>query len=65
MTGFYISCPSFHETHETRDGKTLLKDKKSITTVWELAVGAGGGVGGGGPRGGNWDKCHRITTKNV
>ena len=28
-------------------------------------MGAGGGVGGGGPRGGNWDKCHRITTKNV
>ena len=34
------------------------------TTVWELTVGAGKGMGGGGQRGKNWDNCNRITIKN-
>ena len=33
-------------------------------TVWGLTVGPGGGKGGGGQRGKNWDNCNRITIKN-
>ena len=28
--------------------------------MWGLTVGAGGGLGGGGPKGKNWDNCSRI-----
>ena len=33
------------------------------TTVWGIIVGMGGGLGGGGKRGKNWDNCKRITIK--
>ena len=29
--------------------------------MWELTVGMGGGMGGGGQRRKNWDNCNRIT----
>ena len=40
-----------------------MNDPQTWTTVWELTVGAGGGMGGGGQRGENWDNCNRIARK--
>ena len=42
-----------------------MNDPQTWTTVWELTVGAGGGMGRGGQRGKNWDNCNRITIKKV
>ena len=38
--------------------------RMDFLTMWELTVGAGGGLGGGGQRGENWDNCNRVTIKN-
>ena len=37
--------------------------RMDFLTMWELTVGAGGGLGGGGQRGENWDNCNRVTIK--
>ena len=42
-----------------------MNDPWSWTTLWELTVRAGGGMGGGGQRGKNWDNCIRITIKTL
>ena len=42
-----------------------MNDPQTWTTVWELTVGAGGGMGRGGQRGESWDKCNRITIKKI
>ena len=39
-------------------------DPQTWTTVWELTVVVGDGMGRGGRSGKNWDNCSRITTKN-
>ena len=43
-----------------------MNDPWTWTTVWELMVGTGGGMSGGGQRGKNWDNCNnRITIKMI
>ena len=42
-----------------------MNDPWTWTTVWELTVGMGGGMGGGGQRRKNWDNCNRITIKMI
>ena len=37
-----------------------MNDPQTRTTGWGLTVGAGGGLGGGGQRGKNWDTCNGI-----
>ena len=37
-----------------------MNDPQTWTTVWELTVEAGSGMGGGGK---NWDNYNRITIK--
>ena len=41
-----------------------MNDPQTWTTVWELTVEAGGGMGRGGQRGKNWDNCNRIAINN-
>ena len=41
-----------------------MNDLQTWTVVWELTLGAGGGMGGREQRGKNWDNCNRITIKN-
>ena len=41
--------------------RTCMNDPRAWTTVWELTVGVGGRVGGGGQRGKSWDNCKSIT----
>ena len=38
-----------------------MNDPQTWTTVWELTVGVGGGMGRGGQRGKSWDNCNKIT----
>ena len=38
-----------------------MNDPRTWTTMWELPVQVGGGMGGG-RQGENWDNCDRITT---
>ena len=38
-----------------------MNDPWTWTTVWELTVGAGFGMGSGGQRERNWDNCNGIT----
>ena len=38
-----------------------MNDPRTWTTVWELTVGAGDGMGGGEQRRKNWDNGNRIT----
>ena len=42
-----------------------MNDPWTWTTVWELTVGEGGGMGGGGQRDKNWDNWNRITIKII
>ena len=42
-----------------------MNDPWMWTTVWELTVGAGVGIAGGGQRGKNWDNYNRITIKKL
>ena len=35
-----------------------MNDPQTWTTVWGLAMEMGGGMGGGGQRGKNWDNCN-------
>ena len=44
--------------------RTCVNDPPTWTTVWELTVGAGSGMGREGQRGKNWENYNRITTKN-
>ena len=48
---------------------TCINDPWTWTAGWRLAVGAGGGRGGGEQLGKNWDNCNGTTTikkkKNV
>ena len=37
--------------------RTYMNDSRTWTTVWELTVGKGGGMGEGGQIGNNWDNC--------
>ena len=37
--------------------RTYMNDSRTWTTVWELTVGKGGGMGEGGQMGNNWDNC--------
>ena len=41
--------------------RICLNDPRTWITVWGLTVGAGRGLGGGGPCGKNWNQCNRIT----
>ena len=40
-----------------------MNDPQTWTTVWELTVDAGGGMGRGDQREKNWDNCIRIAIK--
>ena len=40
-----------------------MNDPWTWTTEWRLTVGEGGGLGGRGQRGKNWDNCNKITVK--
>ena len=45
--------------------RTSMNDPWTWTTVWELTVGAGGGMGGGEQREKIWNYCNGITIKSV
>ena len=45
---------------ERTSQRTCMNDPWTWTMVWELTVGAGDGLGGGGQRGTIWDNCNRI-----
>ena len=45
---------------ERSSQRTCMNDPWTWTMVWELTVGAGDGLGGGGQRGKIWDNCNRI-----
>ena len=49
------------EEVEGTSQRTCMNDPRTWTTVWELTVGVGDGVGGGQQKDENQDNCNRIT----